>query len=341
MDSNKIKTIQRFTSGSASENDLKNLFYWLNSKKGNSEIHQSLDEYWNLLAEGDRLPVDSDKILTNIRNGIKYNRPIRLIAKKLLPYAAILIILLSLGGILVKYFNNQSITNDRTFTSVIVDNGQRSKVILPDSSVVWLNSGTTLSYSSDFAQGSREIYLNGQAFFDITRNERVPLFVHCNDLLVKVLGTKFDVSAYSENNRIRVVLESGSVQLTSERVKNCTYQLKPGEMADYDREKNKMITGKADLEKFTSWRNGILIFRNDPLKLIIEKLERWYNIEIEIADPAVYSSIFTGTIRNESYEQILKLIEYSCSVSFRINDDNTSGSIPHFKVTKKSMPMTN
>ncbi len=164
----------------------------------------------------------------------------------------------------------------------------------------------------------------------------MPLVVHCNDLKVKVLGTKFDVQAYPETRHVRIVLESGSVRLLREGIETFNYNLVPGELAEVDTEKNKIVIQKTDVEKYTSWRNGVLIFKNDPMKLVIEKLERWYNIKIEVADPEVYRSIFTGKIRNENFEQILRLIEYSCPVKCEIKDTNEAGTVPRILLSKKT-----
>lgn len=335
MDTNKIKIIQEFSAGSVSDHDLNRLFHWLNSEKGNGEIHQSLDEYWHSLKDDENVVVESAKMLTNLRSRIENSRTTvtGFTFKRLLPYAAILVLALTLAGVLIRDAVRQPASpNTAVLATVVTENGQRSRIILPDSSVVWLNSGTTLSYNPDFAVENRDIYLTGQAFFDVRRNEEVPLLVHCSDLVVKVLGTKFDVSAYPGDKKMNVVLESGSVQLLHGKTRNEICLLKPGEMAELDLTENKIVTGKVDIEKYTSWKNGFLIFKNDPMKQVIEKLERWYNIEVEVTDPAVYHSIFTGTIRNETLEQIMKLIGYSCPVSFQLQ--NNTGSIP--KVSLKS-----
>jgi ferric-dicitrate binding protein FerR (iron transport regulator) len=339
MNSDKIEAIKKFFSKSSSEDDLRNLFLWFNSAKGHDEINHALDEEWKSAGDGQTIPIDSAKILTNIKNGIKSRKSYSLKANinRVLPYAAVFLAIIGLASL---FFYNQNSINrsdlkNLTYSTVIVENGQRSKIILPDSSIVWLNSGTTISYNNDFAVANRNIRLIGQAFFEVVKNEKVPLFVHCDDLVVKVLGTKFDVDAYPENQKISVVLESGSVQLLYDGDKDFNYQLNPGQIAEFDAGSTKVMKRTADIEKLTSWRNGALVFKNDPMGLVIKKLERWYNIQFEVVDPAVYNSIFTGTIRNESYEQILKLIEYSCPVDFQIKGNGNLGSIPQIKVLKK------
>ena len=252
---------------------------------------------------------------------------------KRLPYAAVLFVLIALTIVINSYNRQVSDTDKNDYTLVITENGQRSRVVLPDSSIVWLNSGTTLSYNYN-SGNSRLVKLKGQGFFEITRDENRPFVVQSGDLQVEVLGTRFDVNAYPENEAISVVLESGSVVLSHNQLTlDCV--LEPGEQADYAVKSNEMSVHQADIEKLTSWKDGKLIFKNDPMKLVFEKLERWYNIDIEVLDEEVYSSIFTGTvINNEDYSQIFKLIEFSCPLQCRVVDGANAGEIPKVIITR-------
>ena len=159
--------------------------------------------------------------------------------------------------------------------------------------------------------------------------------MQCGDIGVKVLGTKFDVNGYPENGEISVVLESGSILLTHKQY-TLDYVLSPGEQADYNIKENEIKVHDTDVEKYTSWKDGILIFRNDPMELVINKLERWYNIDIVVKDPNVYNSIFTGTVINESYQQIFKLIEYSCPVRCEVVENMNPKQIPKIIISKKN-----
>ncbi len=336
MDTKKIKTIKEFSNDSVSERDLNGLFHWLNSEKGNRELNEALDAYWRSLEEDEAIVPDTAKMLASVRSRMQAaeSSAKRLSLKHLLPYAAILVLALTLAGVLIRDAGRRLAPNPAALmTSVVTENGQRSKLILPDSSVVWLNSGTTLSYNPDFAANNRDIYLTGQAFFDVRRNEKLPLLVHCSELVVKVLGTRFDVSAYPGDSKINVVLEEGSVQLLPERMKERSYMLSPGEMAELDLAAGKIVTGKVDVEKYTAWKSGLLVFKNDPMGEVIEKLERWYNVRIKVADPAVYNSIFTATIRTESLEQMIRLIEYSCPLSFSMQQQ--TGAVPIITIKSK------
>lgn len=244
----------------------------------------------------------------------------RLSSYDLLKYAAVFIFAVGLSSLF--FYSEPHFFSDRKpaqhITTVIADNGQVSKIILPDSSVVWLNSGTQITYNTNFAVNNREINLSGQAFFQVTRNKKIPLKVFCNNLEVKVLGTKFDVSAYPDDKNIRVALESGKVEMLNTKIKSFRYELKPGEMAQYDKFSENVSLKKVNLQKFTSWKDGVLIFRDDPMYEVIAKLKRRYDINIEVGQPDIYKSVFTATIKNETLEEIFKSIGFSCSVRYKI-----------------------
>jgi len=339
MDSHKIETLKNFLSRSYSETDLKNLFYWFNSRKGHSEISRILDKNWEAFDFDGNIAVDSEKILANIKNEIRHrkNRGLKNNFKHFLPYAAVFAAILGLVFFLATYtgsfFRSQNQAN--SMASVITENGQRSKVILPDSSVVWLNSGSQLSYNSSSFSKNRKVVLNGQAFFQVAKNSQKPFSVESGDLSIRVLGTRFDVEFYPETGKISVALESGKVQLAHRRIESFNYALSPGELAEFDMAANKISISKPDINKYTSWKDGVLLFKNDPMGRVFEKLEKWYNIEIVVEDAEVYKSIFTGTIRNENYEQIFRLIEYSCPVKCRVINSPDPGRIPVIEISGK------
>jgi ferric-dicitrate binding protein FerR (iron transport regulator) len=208
-------------------------------------------------------------------------------------------------------------------------------VVLPDSSFVWLNSGTTLSYPSNFSGGNRKVSLNGQAFFQVYHKENSPFSVQANGLIVTVRGTKFDVDAYPEDEEIAVVLESGKVELTRQGFESYNYTMKPGEKASYNITTNSLNISFADASIYSSWKDGKLIFRNEPMKDVVEKLRKWYNIDIEVADDEVYNSIFSGTIKNESYEEIFRLVGAVCHVDCKLIHNYEKEDKPKIVISNK------
>jgi len=234
--------------------------------------------------------------------------------------AAVFFFLVGSVGILA-YLNVKFTPHESTrdlYTTVTTASGQNSKIVLPDSSVVWLNSGTMITYNNNFSRTNRDLKLEGQAFFQIAKNKNIPLYVSCNGLKVKVHGTRFDVSAYPEDRKIDVVLESGSVELLHEKDLSFDHFLKPGEKAEFDKKSQKVSVRPVNVYKYTSWKDGVLIFENTPMDEVLEKLERWYNIDVEVGDPSINSLIFNATIINESLEETFDAIRYTCSVNYRI-----------------------
>lgn len=234
-------------------------------------------------------------------------------------YAASIVLFLAIGTTMyyLGRYDSSNATNLQ-YTSVVADYGQISKVVLPDSSTVWLNSGTTLTYNNKFGVNNRDLSLKGQAFLKVTKNKHTPLIVSSNDLKIKVLGTRFDVRAYPEDNQINVVLESGSVELLSTKNQSFDYYLKPGEMAEYHKGKKEIKINKINPANYTTWKDGELIFVNDPMADVIRRLERKFNVEIVVKNPRVYKSIFNANFKNESLKEILDYIEFTSPITYKL-----------------------
>lgn len=236
-------------------------------------------------------------------------------------FAAIFIFVVGIAGGLVEYLYSGHDKLEQTpisYTTVITENGQTSMIILPDSSKVWLNSGTTLSYNNNFSVSNRNINLKGEAYFKVKRNEAVPLIVSCNNLEIKVLGTEFDVMAFPEADEISVVLEKGSIELSHVNNKFQNFELTPGEIARFDYVNNKLVVSKVNTYEYISWKDGVLIFKDASMKDVFTKLEHWYDLEIQVENPEIYNLIFNATIVDESMEDIFHLIKYTCDINYKI-----------------------
>ncbi|WP_372933718.1 FecR family protein [Mariniphaga sediminis] len=241
-----------------------------------------------------------------------------------LKYAAILFIVIGLP--VLWYLMNQTSSAEANkklkYVSVVADNGQMSKIILPDSSLVLLNSGTTLSYNSSYAITNRDLILKGQAYLQVKKDSKNPLTVTCNDLKVKVLGTEFDISAYPEDDKIQVVLETGCIQLLRTADDSFKYKLKPGEMAQYDVKLKDVVIEKVNTADYTTWKEGSLIFNDVPMADVTKRLERRFNIEIVVKDKEVYQSVFNANFKNEDLTEILEYIQYTCPIKYTVLKEN-------------------
>ena len=319
--------ILKIVSGEANSESEQSVLSGLNEKDGSKQEYNHLKNTWALLASEKKM---SDYRIEELYQNFQKKINPKKSSFKLntwLKYAAIFILAIGISSLYFYHQNDGLLAkNYKLFnTSVVAENGQQSKVILPDSSVVLLNSGTQLTYNSNFGNTNRDIKLKGQAFFQVTKNKKLPLVVSCNDIKVKVLGTRFDVNAYPTNKNIKVSLQKGSIELLNSKKKSFSYYLVPGEMAQFDKQTEKVVINKVNISRVIAWTDGILYFENSPMKEVFIRLEREYNIEIHVNNPKIFKSVFTAKIKNENIDEIFKSIDYSCSVNSRIIKSDDEG----------------
>lgn len=201
--------------------------------------------------------------------------------------------------------------------------GQISTVQLADGSTVWLNSGTSIEYPSNFSKTNRSLKLSGEAYFDIVKDVNNPFIVNSEHLDIKVYGTGFNISAYKNDNYVEAVLVNGKISVLNKN-KDQIAKLKPNQMALLTKHNNQLKVSTTDTRFYTSWKEGKMSFFNEKLEVITRKLERWYNVEFIYLNNGIKHYKFTGTIlRNKPLDQVLKIIEKSFSIKSRtrVNTD--------------------
>jgi len=207
---------------------------------------------------------------------------------------------------------------------IFVPYGQRMKIIMHDGSLVWLNSGTRFSYPERMNGRVREVFLCGEAFFDVAKNPEAPFYVNTPDLKISVTGTKFNISAYDDDLLNQTVLVEGSVnvQLRGILPEN-NIVLQPGEMATFSRENKSFFKDKADIGHYTSWVCGYLILEKEPISEVVKKLERYYNQRIIVND-AVRGITFSGKVDlKDDLKEILDDLAFASSVKIAGSEDGS------------------
>lgn len=208
-----------------------------------------------------------------------------------------------------------------SLNQVIIPYGKRSQVTLADGSHIWLNSGSRLSYPSEFSGKAREVYLSGEAFFDIAPDASKPFYVITKDIKIKVLGTRFNVSAYDDEEILQTVLLEGKVTIGKNVFLAGTEEMEPGERAVYHKISENFTKGPADVNYFTSWLYGYLIFENEPTPEIFKKLERYYNQPI-VVENGLDNITFSGKLDlKEDIQEVLESITYSSRVKINREGD--------------------
>lgn len=202
---------------------------------------------------------------------------------------------------------------------VTVDNGQKAKIDLPDGSVAWLNSGSRLSYSTNFNKKDRIVNLIGEACFDVEKNPEKSFIVQTSDgLEIIALGTKFNIKSYLDDENTTSTLLEGKIQI---RNKFQSEILFPNERLVFKRQDNSFVKSKVkDLEAVLSWMNNKLIFEKETLESIAKTLERVYNVEVVFESAHLKDILYSGKIKNNSLENILNLITTVSPVQYTMQD---------------------
>jgi transmembrane sensor len=352
--------IYKYLSNSASEQEVKTLFEWIETSEENKKHFVNLKKCWAIAPvleskSNDSVPVISIKPKTKSKAHLKY--------------IAVFLALLGLGKlafdftqqtqkpkeIVLELSNGREeyITNDKetglvnekgvliakklpnqiiyfgkvkdeavAYNTLKIPYGKTYQLTLSDGTVVTLNSGTSLRYPEQFGvNGNRNVYLIGEAFFEVAKDKQHPFIVNANEVDIKVLGTKFNVSAYPETATVNSVLVEGSIQMFETANSLNSVVLKQNQMATWQKKSKKMVVEEVDSAFYSAWTKGELAFNDTPFSTITKIIERTYDVEIINKNSDLDKQNFTGTIKiNEStVENILELLKRDTPFDFTVN----------------------
>lgn len=236
-------------------------------------------------------------------------------------YAAIVVAAFIAGNLLKP---SAPIDKEIRYSEISVPYGQMSQLTLSDGTKIWLNSGTTLRYPERFAENSRSISIDGEAYFEVAKIPDRPFTVNTADMKVVVLGTSFNISAYPEDAATSVTLVEGKVTVQNS-AGICIARLNPGQMVIKNKTETNIAIQNVKTCFYSTWIAGKIYFDDEPLDQIASKLERWFNVEIYFADEHLKSRRFTGTIlKNKPIDQIMQALELLSPIRFK-HQVNASG----------------
>lgn len=197
--------------------------------------------------------------------------------------------------------------------------GMVAKAILPDSTIVWLNSGSTLSYPSRFLSGERNVQLEGEAYFEVRKAEDNPFLINKGkDLSIRVLGTSFNVEAYAADGQITTTLVEGSVKVLhrDKRGESAETYLTPSQKLVYDKQTKLVEKQDVSVAQYIAWKEGRIILEDTGMKEVLHMLSKHFNVDFEVKNEAVYSNAFTGKFEGERLEEILTMISMTSKVRY-------------------------
>lgn len=208
---------------------------------------------------------------------------------------------------------------------LIIPYGKTSEILLPDGSKVYLNAGSKLVYPESFTDKNREVFLIGEAFFEVKHDIGHPFIVQTTDIRVRVLGTKFNISAYPSDNIIETVLTDGKVQLEKHNsgIFSETTDMIPNQLASFSKSSGEVKLAMIDPDNYTLWKDGLCKFESTDLNRIAKKLERYYNIRFTYSDTMLGFIKISGKLElSENQEEILNRLAIAASVKIIKKEGN-------------------
>lgn len=241
--------------------------------------------------------------------------------KEAMKYAAFIVIAFIAGNLLKP---SAPVDKEIRYSEITVPFGQMSQLTLSDGTKIWMNSGTKLRYPDRFAENSRSVSIEGEAYFEVAKMPDKPFTVNTADMKVEVLGTSFNISAYPEDAATSVTLVEGKVTVQNSAGIDIA-NLSPGQKATKNKNETNLAIQNVETSFYSAWIAGKIFFDDEPLDQIAVKLERWFNVEISFADEHLKTRRFTGTIlKNKPVDQIMQALELLSPISFK-HQVNISG----------------
>lgn len=310
-----------------SRQELAELKHWLSDRAAQPEVEKWMAEHWALSSE-----IDSNTLIESVfqqiqayqkahfqSTGVSFARILNFYQK----VAAFFLIPLIGFGIL--YWVIQSGQSTEAYIETIAPRGQKSQIVLTDGTKVWLNSDTKIKYPGTFSKNQRDIYLEGEAFFEVSKNLHHPFVVHTSQLDVKVLGTRFNVKAYADEEQIETSLFEGKVNLewnANSSGQTLKKEVIPGQSFAFSKASQELAANPFPQDEIDGWKKNRLIFRDDTFANLVRKVERWYDIDViydekQFNDRRLTVELYEG----ERLERLMEIVSLTLSVDYRYEKD--------------------
>ena len=317
--------LNRFFEGKYSRKDFLAIKAAFENPEEEAKIKKLLKHHWVSFSNKPLFEADINHILDKIHHQIEQeNKPPKTLQfiQLFQRIAAILIVPLILSFITMLWLRPVAVTPEIATAEIQCPLGVRTKFVLPDGTTGFLNSGSTLEYPVIFSH-ERNVTLKGEAFFNVAHDEKHPFTVITAHLSTRVLGTQFNLIAYGNENTEEIILKEGRVDVYSNEGQKLE-TLRPDQKMLLNTTNNQFTTNTVEAEQYVSWTEGKLMFRNENMAQVANRLGRWYNVEIEIQDTELLDYAFRATFIDEPLEEVLKLLALTAPIKYEVQIRETT-----------------
>lgn len=304
--------LYRFFEGRASVEEMRLVKEWSEASEENSKLLRRERKLFNAIILSGRLePSDGQTTLRKKRNHF---------VREFLKIASVVAITVGITAALFSIGEDKEDMNVAMQT-ITVPAGQRVNLDLPDGSNVWLNAGTTMKYPVSFMKGKGEVILNGEAYFEVAHNEKSPFVVRTHAMDIEVLGTKFNVEAYSKKAVFEASLMQGKIRVKSPHNEKTAVVLLPNYKTTL--KDGRLVVSKIDDYNVYRWKEGLYCFKSKRFTQIMEDLERYYDLKIQVDKKSIESVALTGKFRiSDGLDYALRVLQKDVSFTYRRDKDN-------------------
>ena len=340
--------LKKFRNGDITPSEAKELSLLIKEGDNNKLLKEILTNDWQQAANSNS-DIPSEKMFQKVKQELHFTEKRKgyRIITNIIKYAAIIIVTIGITLLFNQYISDKStgyVENTKVEGNniITISYGSKSKITLPDGSNVSLNSGSILRYPSKFSSTDRNVYVEGEAFFDVKKDPKHPFFVKTRALTIKVLGTKFNVKAYNDEKTIQTTLVSGSIEIYPNKKgvseKDKIVALKENQQVTFDTNSEDLklidspkrlkvkteklikpvVSDKIDVAPIIAWKDNRLEFRDEKFSDLSRRLERWYNVEIIMKDTELKTVLFSGVFEKETIEQALDALKLATLFRYRM-----------------------
>jgi len=323
------KLIYKYLSGKANAEEVKRVREWILESEENMHFFAKIKNLYviSTIKEIDASEKDTEMFMNRIHKNEQRTRLVR-IFRMSAAVAILFVFSFAVYQIGIKgyreeliFIKSQQIVQNHYYTPC----GVKGKVVLPDSTVVWLNSSSAISYPSKFSGNFREVSFIGEGYFEVKKNPDRPMKILLNNgMTVSVKGTTFNLSAYENDKTVSLFLLSGHVSILNDKSKELL-KVEPNQKISIDRMTNKIsVLTPDDIMPTVGWKKGWLVFDEAEMQEIIKKVERWYGVRVVVLDSSIMSKTLTAKFREESISQVLGMMHQISLINYSLKDSTAT-----------------
>ena len=341
--------LDKYLRNTCSKSEMDELFNMMKKAENEEEINQVLHDYWQQISEADyNQSPDStgnkEDLFQEIyskalaREGVSKEDRKKISKQDLKAYSIrrnsypwLKVAAVFFVGVFVYLFHNMVVVEEESEQQIVYiqktsEAGEKVRFMLPDGTQVHLNSESILTYPESFYAESREVHLEGEAYFVVSHDESLPFLIHTSDITTRVLGTSFNIRAYPENEQVSVAVARGKVALSNQGYTEVNHErqviLEADEWVHYSTETKNYSTGSGDILRYTAWNENVLLYHDKKLSEVALQLERWYGVTISFENEELKQCVIRGEHRNEPLVNVLDAISYAFDMDYHIVERN-------------------